>query len=287
MASSDSTATFANLLCQELEVVRSQGGGSYYTLESSEGHGLLVPVDREHGRYFMFWKSRPDAEEYLASRADKKRHRVSEISYREIEGLLQQGQMDGQSVVILDRKPDDSSRIASIDKVLALVQGLILKSEARLGQIDEFLGGIDELRKLAVLADDDYQYLPIDCPHCDNCFSVIEHEYRRWRLGHLPKMLCPNCSHLFAESNWGVMKCLSCGSWSRLVPSSIAHKNRDPLSPGSKWRCEKCLEPEVNLEFENRMRAVGNERESNATSKGCLTTVITLLVILCGSLLMI
>lgn len=288
MASSDGTAIFANILRERLEVTRTAGGGWFYTLESCEGLGLLTPVDRELGEYFMFWGSRLDAERYLASRTDAQRNRVTEISYRDIDGLVQQGRADGHTVVILDRDPDDSSRVASIDKFLSMIRTFILKSEARLGEIDEFLGDVDALTELGLLADDDERrYLPVDCPDCDTCFSLHEFQYRRWRLGHTPKMLCPNCSSIFSESSWEVMQCLTCEGLSKLVPASIARKNRDPTSPGRKWRCEECLAPELNVEAEMRLSAVRNERESNAASKGCLTIFVTLLVILCGSLLII
>lgn len=97
----------------------SSGGGVCYLLETDEG--MLITKLRQYGRCLSLWSRAEYADEMNKSRCGGTQ-RISPISYRELEGQLQELQSTGMGCVALDQRMNGDVTVVPIGTLLQHVK---------------------------------------------------------------------------------------------------------------------------------------------------------------------
>ncbi len=129
VANARSLQTEANALEEKLDAaieLYDTGGGYCYVLENDQGL-LLRKLDGQS--LFCIWSDEEDAEEMNRGRY-KELHRVSPMSYRELDGQLEQFYSAGIQFVLLDQRMTEEGKIVPIQSMLALVKQQIASAES-------------------------------------------------------------------------------------------------------------------------------------------------------------
>lgn len=103
----------------------STGGGCCYVLENDQG---LLLIQLEGNRCFCIWSRAEDAEEINKAHYGGI-HRISPMSYRYLEGQLEEMQSTGVRMALIDQCMNEEGRILPIESLSALVRQQISAAE--------------------------------------------------------------------------------------------------------------------------------------------------------------
>ncbi len=196
-----------------------------YVLDT--GDSLMTATIPQLGPHLLIWDTQVDAERGLT------RHRL--IHPTEVASVVKRMSLasivkfisDNRDLSVYWHFSDGENRSFTSELFLSIVQPMTTRVEVEAEfvkhpSLNDHVVQLLELKRIYGLSiADSFLPCPLNCPHCDHAFSLVEPVYRAWRDGDIKHVTCPACTKDFTEAQFFTLPCTTCKAHSGFMPPVV------------------------------------------------------------------